>query len=270
MSRLLITLMTGLLAAGASVCQARPLKASDPNWMPIMAQARTAAVKDLPSGAKLTMNRVWLDGTQAQVCGISADASGSPVLVGGRMQLKRIQLRKQNQGWSVERTERLSMKPHERVEVACGLEAAPASTDLAQAIREMEKHPPAAGLVTSLKVSPPITASIAANIAANTPAPRTEIAKASGCTSSEPTHTVRDQTGAGIVIKSGRSLLHSSPDANCYIGKFIVGGDKIKIVSRTPGWAKVSYTHPVTQVTTVGWLKDDRITLKDTLAQTAQ
>lgn len=259
MSRLLITLMTGLLGAGATVAQARPLKASDPNWMPIMAQARTAAVKDLPAGAKLTMNRVWLDGSQAQVCGVSADANGNPVVVGGRMQLKRVQLRKQSQGWLVEKTERVSMKPHDRMDSACGLAPAPASTDLAQAIQEMEKHPPAAGVIQPPKIAKPVTITAATTsnvIPAVTPA----------CASTEPKELSRSQTGAGVVTQKGRSLLHSSPDLSCYIGKFIVGGDKITILSRSAGWAKVSYTHPVTQVTTVGWLKDDRIALKDSVA----
>jgi hypothetical protein len=42
-----------------------------------------------------------------------------------------------------------------------------------------------------------------------------------------------------------------------------VEGDKIVVLARVPDWTQVRYTHPITGVITVGWLKSERIKLSD-------
>lgn len=243
MSRLLITLMTGLLGASHAVCDARQLKADDPMRIAMVSQARSAEVKGLPAGSRLTMSRVWLDGAHAHACGVSTTSSGDPLIVEGRLQLKRVQFRKHGTGWQVARADRASMGLHDRLDAACGVQQA--EPTMMAAIKELESNPPAAGGAGKPRQDTPTS-----------------------CNQSEPKHTSARQTGEGRVGKSGRSLLHSAPDLSCYIGKFIVGGDKVNILARVVGWARVSYTHPVTHVTTVGWLKDNRVKLSEPVQQT--
>ncbi|MDE2076335.1 MAG: hypothetical protein KGI91_04570 [Burkholderiales bacterium] len=242
MSRLLIASIAGLLWAGTSLCHAHQLKADDPTRIALVAQARTATVKGHLAPSALTMNRVWVEGAQAQACGIRADEYGAPLIVNGQMQLKRVQFRKRGGNWQVEHADRISLDPTASIDAACGQKSE--ESVMMAAIKDLEAHPPAAGLPTRSIHKP-----------------------SESCEASEPKNTSSSETGPGFVGAKGRSLLHSAPDLSCYIGKFIVGGDKVSILSRVPGWARVSYTHPITHVTTVGWMKSDRVKLAEAATQ---
>lgn len=238
MSRLLITLMIGLLGAGHVACEARQLKADDPVRIAMVSQARSTPVKGVPSDARLAMNRVWVDGSQAYACGVRADAHGAPVITDGHLQLKRVSFRKQGSRWQVERADQVDVSMHERIDLACSMKRN--EPTMLAALRELESNPPAAGTASKRPAAPDTS-----------------------CDAKPPGGTSKD-TGTGRISKPGRSALHSAPSLSCYIGKFIVRGDKVNILARIAGWAQVSYTHPITQVTTVGWLKEDWVKLGPT------
>lgn len=233
MSRLRITLMTGLLWAGASLTHARELKASDPVRAALVDLARNTPATGLPADARLTLSRAWVDGSQAKVCALARRADGDLLIQDGRAQMKRVHLRKTGSKWDVERAERIVIGQKMTIDTACQQRSAEAV--MADAIRILEAHPPTAGI----KPSAPL---------------------ASATCQKAPLRELRTQpSGPGVVALAGRSLLHTAPDANCLMGKHIVEGDKVVILGHTPGWTQVRYTHPLTGVITEGWLQSTRV-----------
>lgn len=246
MSRLLITLMTGLLWAGASLTYARELKASDPVRASLVDLARNTPASGLPADSRLTLSRAWVGGSQAKVCALARRADGDLLIQDGRAQMKRVQLRKLGSKWDVERAERIEIGPKMTIDTACQQRSAEAV--MADAIRILEAHPPTAG------IKPPVPL-------------------ASATCQKAPLRELRTQpSGPGVVALAGRSLLHTAPDANCLMGKHIVEGDKVAILGHVPGWTQVRYTHPLTGVITEGWLQSVRVkpsTQGDAQRQTA-
>ncbi|MBI5924073.1 MAG: hypothetical protein HY836_00570 [Aquabacterium sp.] len=233
MSRLLITLMTGLLWAGTSLTYARELKASDPVRASLVDLARNTPASGLPADARLTLSRAWVDGSQAKVCALARRADGDLLIQDGRAQMKRVHLRKTGSKWDVERAERIVIGPKMTIDTACQQRSSEAV--MADAIKLLETHPPTAGI----KPPAPLASAI--------------------CQAAPLRELGAQPSGPGVVAQPGRSLLHTAPDANCLMGKHIVEGDKVVILGHAPGWTQVRYTHPLTGVITVGWLQRDRV-----------
>lgn len=233
MSRLRITLMTGLLWTGSPLTHARELPASDPVRASLVDIARNTPATGLPSDARLTLSRAWVDGPQAKVCALARRADGDLLIQDGRAQMKRVHMRKTGSKWAVEHAERIVIGPRMTIDTAC---RQPSSESImAQAIRTLEAHPPTAGIKGSTNVTH------------------------ANCQASTPAATGKPLPAPGIAALPGRSLLHTAPDANCLMGKHIVEGDKVLILSQLPGWAQVRYTHPLTKVVTTGWLKREQV-----------
>lgn len=249
MSRLLISVMTGLLWAGCATAHARELSAKDPVRASLISLARDAQADGLPSDSRLSFSLAWVDGTQAKVCAAARGANGDLLIEDGQLQLKRVLFQKRGSRWAVERAEHLVMKENQSIVAACGHDAP--DTHLAAAIKEMDLNPPTAGV----RVTAPANAANARQTAnaANQPA----------CRDTEPKRASPQPSGAGVVGLPGRSLLHFAPDLACFMGKHIVGGDKVQILAHVPGWTRVSYTHPITHVTTQGWVKSERVRLNE-------
>lgn len=233
MSRLRITLMTGLLWAGSPLTHARELKASDPVRASLVDLARSTPTPGLPADARLTLSRAWVDGQQAKVCALARRADGDLLIQDGRAQMKRVHLRKMGSKWDVERAERIVVGPKMTIDTACQQRSAEAV--MADAISTLETHPPTAG------IKPP--------------------APLASATCQEATlHRVTTQPSSpGVVAQAGRSPLHTAPYATCLLGKHIVEGDKVMILGQVPGWTQVRYTHPLTHVVTQGWLQSERV-----------
>ncbi len=249
MRRLTLPLITGLLLAGPALTQARELSAHDPVRASLVNLARDAQVAGLPSDSRLSFSLAWVDGAQAKVCAAARSASGDLLVQDGRLQLKRVVFQKRGSRWAVERAEHLAMGQHQSFVDACEHRAP--DTQLAAALKEMEVNPPTAG-IRSTPVAKPVAH------AANAPS-----ADPALCAGTEPKHTNRQASGPGVVSQPGRSLLHFAPDLACFMGKHIVGGDKVQILAHVPGWTRVSYTHPITHVTTQGWVKSERVKLDE-------
>lgn len=233
MSRLRITLMTGLLWAGSNLALARELPASDPVRASLVDIARNTPLAGLPSDARLTLSRAWVDGPQAKVCALARRADGDLLIQDGRAQMKRVHLRKTGSKWAVEHAEHIVIGPKMTIDTACRQPSSEAV--MADAIRMLQAHPPTAGIKTSANAT-----------------------KAS-CLATTQLATGKPLSAPGLVALPGRSLLHTAPDANCLMGKHIVEGDKVLIMSQVPGWTQVRYTHPLTMVVTTGWLKREQV-----------
>ncbi|MGE5452113.1 MAG: hypothetical protein ACM3VZ_09770 [Acidobacteriota bacterium] len=232
--RLFIVSMAGLLWAATFPCTARELSAGDPARMALVDVARNTPVDGLPVNSGITLSRAWVNGGHGKVCAVARRADGELLMVEGALQIKRVELRKRGATWDVERAERLVMRPDMSIDAACQQRAP--DTAVADAIKGLRDNPPAAGLPHATPRAPAACAEAAPPAA---PAP----------TAAAP----------GVVAVAGRSLLHTTPDPACRMGKHIVKGDKVMILTQKPGWAQVRYTHPVTQVVTVGWLPSERI-----------
>jgi hypothetical protein len=233
MSRLLIAWMTGLLCAGTSAVSAGELPAGNGTRITLVALARQAATAGLPAAAPLSLRRVWAEGRDAEVCGLAMGRNGRLLLHKGQLQLKRVHLQQGHDGrWAVTRSERFDLAPESLIDNVCGSPRASEAYMLA-AIDEMNAHPPTAGI----------------------PAPAVH------CEETPATPTAAGDIGPGVVSLPGRSLLHTAPDLGCRMGLHIVGGDKVMILARLPGWAQVRYTHPITGVVTVGWVRGQRVKL---------
>jgi len=235
MSRLLIPLMTGLLWAGSSALHARELHVGDPVRTSLVDLARNTPTAGLPADSRLSLSRAWVEGSQAKVCSLARSAGGDLLVQHGQLQIKRVELRQRGSQWLVERSERIAMGPNKSMDTACGQQSSEAI--MSAAIRMLEDHPPAAGL--KAKVS---------RVSTN-------------CHEPEPTDATMQPAGPGLVSLPGRSLLHTAPDLSCFMGKHIVGGDKVMVLAQIPGWTRVRYTHPLTGAVTVGWLKSERVKL---------
>lgn len=246
MRRLPLTLTTSLLLLGAPLTQARELSAHDPVRASLLSLARDAQVDGLPSDSRLSFSLAWVDGAQAKVCAAARGANGDLLIQDGQLQLKRVLLQKRGSRWEVERAEHLVMGRNQSIVAAC--EHRSPDTHLAAALKEMDMNPPTAGA--------------RAQPAANVP----KMANAAHCRGTEAKRASPQPSGAGVVGQPGRSLLHFAPDLACFMGKHIVGGDKVQILAHVPGWTRVSYTHPITHVTTQGWVKSERVRLNERTA----
>jgi hypothetical protein len=235
MSRLLITLVTGLLWAVTSTTHARELNPRDPVRASLVNMARDTPIEGLPSDSRMTLSRAWVDGSQATVCALARRADGDLLVQDGYLQMRRVYLRKRGSDWGVERAERIVLGPKMTIDTACK-QLSP-ETIMAEAIKILEDHPPTAG------------------IKAHTPV------ASRNCHDAAPRQASNQSTGPGLVALAGKSLLHTAPDTNCLMGKHIVEGDKVAILAHVPGWAQVRYTHPLTGAVTVAWLKSERVKL---------
>lgn len=234
MLHLRVVLITAMLWIGLGNAQARPLALGDPVRTTLVAMARATPAEGLPAHAGLTLSRAWVKGASARVCALSRESNGDLLMRNGQLQIKRVYFRKRGHRWDVAQAEHIALQPDTSFDHAC--EQAPPDTVMAAAIRMLHSHPPAAGIKARKPVSTTHcnTAHAAQAIAAPPP-------------------------GQGMVSSPGRSLLHTAPRLDCYMGKFIVQGDKVAVLSHLPGWTLVRYTHPITDVLTVGWLKSHRV-----------
>lgn len=230
MSRLFISLITSLLWAAAA--RAADLGPGDPQRIALVALARGAHATGLPPHTGLSLRRAWTDGDRALVCAQAVEPSGQAWVHRGRLQFKRVQYKKQGRRWQVTRADRLSLSPDQAVDAVCGPTRAEAI--LAAAARTIEQAPTASGQRQE------------AHHRRSTPRADNEADGAEG-----------------VVSQPGRSLLHSEPALSRRMGSHIVEGDKVRILARQPGWARVSYTHPITGVTTEGWVKGHRVTARN-------
>lgn len=267
MSRLLIPLVTGLLWAGSSLTHARELDVGDPVRMSLMDLARDTPAVGLPPESRLSFNRVWVDNAQARLCGLATRLDGDLLLQDGRLQMKRVQFRKRGSQWTVERAEHLAVPPNQSIETACGQRpsdtataSAPPPAAITAAIKELEAHPPTAGIPSKPGVTASVTTPIAKTVSAKADAADTVAAtRTPHCDEAQPQNATSEPTGPGVVSLPGRSLLHTAPDLACRMGKHIVAGDKVTILAHMPGWTRVSYTHPLSHTTTTGWVTSDRV-----------
>lgn len=228
MKRALLTSLSALACWGSVRAATPELPRSAPLRATLIELAREAEVAALPADTRLSMSLAWRHGEQAKVCGVARRPDGELLLQDGRLQLKRVILRQDGARWHVARAERVTTGASGSIEEACG--ETPRAVTLAAALRELEAHPPGAG---------------------RSPQP--------ACRSTAPSPNPDTPGRPGHVSQPGRSLLHSAPDLACYMGRFIVNGDKVKLLAQVMDWTLVRYTHPITQVTTVGWLKSARV-----------
>lgn len=235
MSRLPMMLLAGLLCTGPALSLASELKPQDPVRATLLNLARNTPTAGLPADSRIALARTWVDGAKANVCAVARRADGELLVQDGRLQVKRVQLRKHGSQWRVERSERVAVEPDMSMAATCN-QGSP-EIQMASAIRELERNPPAAGIKTPQEASTP------------------------ACLAASVSPTATSQTAnPGVVSKTGRSKLHTAPDLDCLMGKHIVEGDKVIILAQVPNWTQVRYTHPVTGVVTVGWLKSERVT----------
>ncbi|MDE2594087.1 MAG: hypothetical protein KGL57_07585 [Burkholderiales bacterium] len=232
--RLFTALMASLLCAGALPCFAHELSARDPARASLVDAARNTRVSGLPADSSITLSRAWVEGSHGKVCAVARRADGELLIQDGDLQLKRVELRKRGSGWGVERAERMAMNPNMSLDEACHQPSSEAI--MTAAIKGLQDHPPAAGIKT--------TTGPVASAACDEPVRPL---------SSTPL------SGPGLVVPAGRSLLHTLPDTQCRMGKHIVQGDKVVLLAQVPGWTQVRYTHPITHVVTIGWLKSERV-----------
>ncbi len=241
--------LTSLLSAACATSGARELDAKDPVRASLISLAREAPVQGLPADARLSFSLAWVNGAQGKVCAAARSANGDLLVQDGRLQLKRVVFQKRGARWAVERAEHLVIGEDQSMPDACG-HGAP-DPQLATALKELDAHPPTAGIRSA-------PAAKAVAHAANAPA-----GTQAQCADAEPKHANPQPSGPGVVSLPGRSLLHFAPDLACFMGKHIVGGDKVQILAHVPGWTRVSYTHPITHVTTQGWVKSERVRLDE-------
>lgn len=232
--RLFTPLMAALLWAGALPCTAHELSARDPARASLVDAARNTRVSGLPSDSGITLSRAWVEGGRGTVCAVAKRADGELLIQDGDLQLKRVELRKRGSGWGVERAERIAMDPNMTLDQACRQPSPEAI--MTAAIKGLQDHPPAAGIKAT---SGPVASATCDEPAR--PLPSTPM------------------NGPGVVVPAGRSLLHTLPDTQCRMGKHIVQGDKVVLLAQVPGWTQVRYTHPITHVVTIGWLKSERV-----------
>lgn len=256
MSRLSRHLTAGLLcsllsAAGGSV-QARDLGSQEPLRITLVSLARQSAHPGSDSALKLSVRRAWASDSQAQLCALTLDASGAPVLEGGRFQMRRIQFLRQQGQWRVQHSETRWLPAGGSLDAICpksGTSASPptqlaqsGSGDINVALAEMERRPPTAGLPGSLRdlraeATCPIKPEAPTNVADWKP---------------------------GRIEAQGRTHLFDAPDHACRMGKHLVQHDKVRIGPTQGAWVQVQYTHPITQVVTVGWLPGQKAIAVDT------
>lgn len=263
MSRLPCSLSASLLccllgATGVSA-HARDLGSNDPLRVTLVSLARqasqTPAERGTEPAAKLSVRRAWASDAQAQLCALTLDASGAPILEGGRFQVRRILFQRQQGQWRVQRGDTRWLPAGGSLDAVCPKSGSPVSppTQLARsssdginvALAEMERHPPTAGLPGALSEL---------RGEATCPLKPTPSTPAPDAASWKP----------GRIEAEGRTHLFDAPDRACPMGKHLVQHDKVRIGPAQGAWVQVQYTHPLTQVVTVGWLPGQRAIAVDT------
>lgn len=259
MSRLDHSLSAGLLgcllgALGAS-SHARELSPTEPLRVTLVSLARQAASAASDPGTKLSVRRAWATDSRAQLCALTLDAGGRPVLDQGRFQLRRIQFQHQQGQWRVQRSDTSWLPPGGSLDAVCPKTSGPVTPptqmarasngDINLALAEMERKPPTAGLPGALRdkgaeAACPLklTKPLAPTDATNWP--------------------------AGRIEAEGRTHLFEAPDRACPLGKHLVQHDKVRLGPTQGAWIQVQYTHPITKVVTVGWLPGQRAIAVDT------
>jgi len=255
--RLLPTsLLIGLLAASGMAAHARELRPSEPLRVTLVSLARQATSLGPTAGAKLSVRGAWASESQAQLCALTLDEQGQPVLDDGRFQLRRVRFEQRQGRWRVQHTDTAWLRAGESLDAACPRPAGAmreptqlaqiekkASTDIRVAIAEMERNPPTAGLPGGRPADQ-------AKDTAQCNSPLADGTATPDMTASWP---------AGQIGPAGRSHLFTAPDSTCPMGKHLVQNDKIRIGATRNGWTQVRYTHPITNVVTVGWLPHQKI-----------
>lgn len=252
LSAALLGCLLGTTTVGS---QARELGSTEPLRVTLVSLARQANVSASEPGTKLSIRRAWATDSVAQLCALTLDAKGHPVLERGRFQLQRIQFQRQKGQWRVQRSDTSWLPAGGSLDAACPKTSDPMTsptqlakatpTDINLALAEMERRPPTAGLPGSL---------------------RDQRAEAS-CTL-KPTQPVEAADlanwRAGRIEAEGRTHLFTAPDHACPLGKHLVQNDKVRIGPTQGAWTQVRYTHPITQVVTFGWLPGQRAIAVDT------
>lgn len=257
------SLLCSLLWATSMASHARELRPAEPLRVTLVSLARQATTPASEPGSKLSVRRAWASDTQAQLCALTLDAQGQPVLDKGRFQLRRVRFERHQATWRVQRVDTAWLAADASLDSACprardnpgthGTDAPP--THLARrpsggidvAIADMARHPPTAGL-PGVRPSAP------------TKAPTQDTAHCDGSSaSSAMADAVAANWPAGQISQVGRSHLFTAPDTTCPMGKHLVQNDKVRIGATRNGWTQVRYTHPITNVVTVGWLPRQKV-----------
>lgn len=210
--------------------QSRDLRMHESERQELVALARSSnglGEPAAPGHHRWSVRRVWSGDGQAVVCAVAVDRHGVPHLRDRRLLLSRVHLSKHpTTGWMIEDREQLWMSSAAALRSACQPRASAAT--MMAALDEMERAPPTAG-------------------------------PANACME-RVNDAVSEQTPQPARIESpGRTLLHTQPDLNCRMGPHLVKGDRVQVEAQTPGWSKVRYRHPITQVETVGWLPSQHL-----------
>lgn len=249
------SLLCGLIWATSMGAHARELRPAEPLRVTLVSLARQATTPTSEPGAKLSVRRAWASDTQALLCALTLDAQGQPVLDKGRFQLRRVQFERHQAAWRVQRVDTTWLAADASLDSACprardnpgtqGTDAPPthlakrAPSGIDVAIAELGRHPPTAGLPGGR--------------------PADSARCESGTTSGTVTHTDFAAWPTGQIGPAGRSHLFTAPDNTCPMGKHLVQNDKVRIGSTRNGWTQVRYTHPITNVVTVGWLPRQKV-----------
>lgn len=253
--QLTASVLCALLSATGANVHARDLGSHEPLRIALVSLARQAPSPGVSSAAKLSVRRAWAGDSQALLCALTLDASGAPILDDGRFQLRRIQFQRLRGQWRVQRSETSWLPAGGSLDTACPKPGSPVSTgtqmaksassDINLALAEMARHPPTAGLRGAQS-----------DLRAEAPCPvKPSAARADiDATSWKP----------GRIDAQGRSRLFDAPDRACPMGKHLVQHDKVRIGPSQGAWVQVQYTHPITQVVTVGWLPVHRAITVDT------
>lgn len=264
MSRLPRHLTTGLLCgliwATSFDAHTRELRPSEPLRVTLVSLARQATPSTPEPGGKLSVRRAWASDTQAQLCALALDAQGQPVLDKGRFQLRRVRFERHQATWRVQRIDTAWLAADAPLDLACPrardnpgnpapggapthlAKVAPGGIDVA--IADMARHPPTAG--RAIQHAAQDSASDKAHCEGHLAA-------------SAVTDTVAAGWPTGQIGPAGRSHLFTTPDTTCPMGKHLVQNDKVRIGATRNGWTQVRYTHPITNVVTVGWLPRQKV-----------
>lgn len=214
---------------------AQDLAVGAPDRSAVIALARASDSMAAPSqaaGTGWSIRRVWSADGLAVVCAVAVNRQGHVALdAQGQLLMSRVHLSRSAAGWRVTEQDQMPLQASANVRQHCQPRASEAT--MLAALQELSAAPPTAG--PSLSTSRPNEC----------PPPPSTDAQADGT--------------PGRVSARGRSLLHNAPDLACRMGKHLVQGDKVLIEAQRPGWARVRYTHPITQVVTVGWIRSPRV-----------
>ena len=252
-------LLSSLLCAASMGIQARELRPAEPLRVTLVSLARQATPPTAEPTGKLSVRRAWASDKHAQLCALTLDAQGRPVLDKGRFQLRRVQFQRHQAAWRVQRVDTTWLAADASLDSVCprsrddsgapGAETPP--THMAQrspvgidvAIAEMTRNPPTAGLPQARSADAGKSAAHCDNALSAQAWPDAEVAN----------------WPSGQIAAAGRSPLFSSPDTSCPMGKHLVQNDKVRIGTSRNGWTQVRYTHPISNVVTVGWLPRQKV-----------